>query len=102
MFFNSLGGAIAISIAQNIFSNGLVAELHAHAPGVDTATIVNAGATHIRGAASAAQLPGVLRAYSAALAETFILPIAGAGLALLVSFMVRAPPQLFTPRFNLI
>jgi hypothetical protein len=30
IFFNSLGGAIAISIAQNIFSNTLVKELPRH------------------------------------------------------------------------
>ena len=50
MFFNSLGGAISISIAQNVFTNTLVHSVSKHAPGVDPATVAGVGATGLRGA----------------------------------------------------
>ncbi|KAH8808301.1 major facilitator superfamily domain-containing protein [Xylogone sp. PMI_703] len=89
IFFNSLGGAISISIAQNIFSNGLVKNLPKYAPGVSEELISRAGATALRTVVSAAQLPGVLKAYMAALNEAFIISIAVGGIAFLVAFIVE-------------
>ncbi|KAF7985870.1 hypothetical protein HWV62_43734 [Athelia sp. TMB] len=89
MFFNSLGGAISISLAQNIFANALGKQLPKYAPGVDAGLIEGAGATGIRGVVSGAALPGVLLAYCKALDETFILPIAVAGLAFVLSFFME-------------
>ncbi|KZP14857.1 MFS general substrate transporter [Athelia psychrophila] len=86
MFFNSLGGAIAISLAQNIFSNALTKQLPTYAPGVDVAQVVGAGATGLRKLGLGDALGGVLLAYDRALQETFILPIAAAGLAFFISF----------------
>lgn len=88
MFFNSLGGALAISIAQNIFSNKLVTNVHKYAPNVLPATVSSAGATHLREVIPAADLAGVLEAYAKALRTTFIPPIAFAGLSVLVSLFV--------------
>ena len=88
MFFNSLGGAISIPIAQNLFSNALRTELVKYAPGVNPATVIAAGATHIREVVPLAQLPGTLVAYDGAITRTFILPIATAGLAFVVSGFV--------------
>ncbi|KZP14861.1 MFS general substrate transporter [Athelia psychrophila] len=86
MFFDSLGGAISISLAQSIFSNALAKELPKYAPGVSVAQVVGAGATGLRKLGLGSALGGVLVAYEKALEETFILPIAAAGLALFVSF----------------
>jgi hypothetical protein len=83
IFFNSLGGAISISIAQNIFSNTLIKEIPIYAPNADPAVIIGAGATNIRAVTSTADLPGVLEAYNVAVTSSFILPIACAGLACL-------------------
>ncbi len=80
IFFNSLGGAVAISIAQNIFSNGLRTYLPIDAPGVDVDTVIAAGASYLRKAVTAAQLPGVLLAYMNALKQAYIMSIAVAGL----------------------
>ena len=88
MFFNSLGGAISISIAQNIFSNSLEKELVKYAPGVNPATVIAAGATHFREVISKTQLPGTLVAYNMAITRTYILPIATAGLAFVISLFV--------------
>lgn len=85
IFFNSLGGAISISIAQNIFSNGLVQEIPKHTTGVNPNTIIAAGATHIREVTPASQLAGVLEAYDIAVTNAFILSIACAVFAFVFS-----------------
>jgi len=84
IFFNSLGGAVAISIAQNIFSNGLRTNLPIDAPGVDVDKVIAAGAAYLRKAVTAAQLPGVLLAYMNALKQAYIMSIAVAGLVRLI------------------
>ncbi|MCJ1308057.1 hypothetical protein MMC25_001707 [Agyrium rufum] len=89
IFFNTLGGAVSISIAQNIFSNGLVTEIPKYTHGISPATIIGAGATHIREVTPPDQLAGVLQAYSVALDRTYILPIAVAAMAFVVSLFVE-------------
>ena len=86
---NTLGGSISISIAQNIFSNTLLKQLLVHAPNVNPLVVVSAGATHIRDAVTAQQLPGVLIAYNKAVTTAFILPIAVGGLAALSSLLME-------------
>ncbi|OAP60974.1 hypothetical protein AYL99_05978 [Fonsecaea erecta] len=85
IFFNSLGGAISISIAQNIFSNTLVKEIPKYTKGVNPQTIIMAGATHIRQVTPPAQLAGVLYAYNIAVTHSYILSIACATIAFLFS-----------------
>ncbi|KAF2656643.1 MFS general substrate transporter [Lophiostoma macrostomum CBS 122681] len=86
MFFNSLGGAIAISIAQNIFVNSLAREIPKYAPGLDPRIVIEAGATYVRNVVPKDLLPQVLEAYTKAITSAFALAIATAGLAFLVSF----------------
>ena len=88
MFFNSLGGAISISIAQNVFSNSLIKEIPKLAPGVDPHAIVASGATHLREIVPANMLHAVLVAYTWAIDRAFILPIATASAAFVISFFV--------------
>ena len=88
MFFNSMGGAISISIAQNVFSNSLTKEIPDYTTGVDPSDIVSSGATYIRQDVAPDQLAGVLEAYTAALDTAFILPIAVAAMAFFVSLFV--------------
>ena len=76
IFFNSLGGALSISIAQNIFSNGLSKNLPKYAPDVSPQAVINAGATYLRHFVDPKLLPGVLRAYMVALGQAYVLPIA--------------------------
>lgn len=87
IFFNSLGGALAISVAQNIFSNALRTEIPKYAPNVDPQTIIAAGATYIRKVTPPEALPGVLEAYNSALTQAYILSIATAGIAFCCSFL---------------
>jgi hypothetical protein len=87
IFFNSLGGAISISIAQNIFSNTLIKEIPKHAPRVDPMVVMMAGATHVREVVSPGQLEGVLFAYNKAVTSSFVLAIACGGMAFAASWM---------------
>lgn len=89
IFFNTLGGAISVSVAQNIFSNTLVKQLPIQAPTVNPLEIANAGATHIRDVVTAQQLPEVLVAFDKAVTTAFILPIAAGGLAALSSLLME-------------
>ncbi|EGP91874.1 unnamed protein product [Zymoseptoria tritici ST99CH_3D1] len=87
IFFNSLGGAISVSIAQNIFSNTLIEEMPKLAPAVDVMKVISAGATGIRaeGVVPEGSLPGVVLAYNKAVTTAFILPVAVSGMAFLAS-----------------
>lgn len=87
IFFNSLGGALSISIAQNVFANTLVQEIPKLVPGLDPSLVIYAGATHVREVVTKEQLPGTLQAYNKALATAFILPIAVGGISFLSSFL---------------
>lgn len=89
IFFNSLGGAISISIAQNIFSNTLIQEIPLHTQGVNPAAIIGAGATHIRQVTPPSQLAGVLLSYNEAVTRALILPIATGAIAFFWSLFVE-------------
>lgn len=86
MFFNSLGGALSISIAQNIFINSLKRELPIYAPGLDPMIVIGAGATHVRQIVPERLLERVLEAYTKAIVSAYILAIATAGIAFFLSF----------------
>jgi hypothetical protein len=84
IFFNSLGGAISISMAQNVFSNGLYKNIPIDAPSIPVNVVVAAGASHLRQAVDAIDpkmLPGVLNAYMKAISEAFVIAIAVGGIA---------------------
>ncbi|CAN9164611.1 unnamed protein product [Alternaria alternata] len=85
MFFNSLGGALSISIAQNIFVNTLGKEVPKYAPGFDARIVANAGATNLRGVVPPEILPGVLHGYNNAIVTAFILAIATSSITFFVS-----------------
>jgi hypothetical protein len=74
-FTRLLGGAIFISVAENLFTNKLVANL-SNIPGVTPSTIINAGALGVRTAVSAEHLPQVLIGYNNAVRDTFYLSCA--------------------------
>jgi len=89
-FFNSLGGALSISIAQNIFVNSLADNIPVYAPGVDPKVVIGAGATHVREVLDThgwnAMLGGVLKAYTKGITQAFLVAVAASALAFIVSF----------------
>lgn len=76
-FMQGFGGAIWTSVAQTIFTHGIVSNFSKIA-NVSAAQIVNTGATQLRNVVPAAMLPLALDAYNGALMNTFRL---GVGLA---------------------
>ncbi|KAM0544814.1 hypothetical protein ACHAPJ_011644 [Fusarium lateritium] len=76
MFVQMLGGALFVSVAQNIFTNELVKNLMALGiPDLHPEAIVHAGATSLRAMVDPSALPEVLLAYNAALVKTFQLAL---------------------------
>ena len=76
MFVQMLGGALFVSVAQNLFTNNLVKNLTAlDIPGFDPQAIVHAGATSLRQVVDPTRLPEVLVAYNEALVKAFQLAL---------------------------
>ena len=65
-----------VSVAQNVFTNQLVANLKASVPGIDSSVVLGVGATQIKN-----EIPGefyseVLIAYNQGLTETYYVGVA--------------------------
>jgi len=79
IFSQTLGGALFISIGQNVFTNQLVKNLVAVVPDINPAIVLQTGATELKTViqeVNAAALPRVLVAYNTALAQTFYVSVA--------------------------
>ncbi|GKT85843.1 MFS multidrug transporter [Colletotrichum tofieldiae] len=75
IFLQTFGGAIFLTAAEVIFSEGLGNNLTKYAPAVSAKTILAAGGTGFRTVVPKADLPGVLMAYSKSISEVFYLLI---------------------------
>jgi hypothetical protein len=80
MFFQTLGGALFIAVAQSLFQNGLIEGIGKYAPSVEPAKIVEAGATEMRNVledlGQLDQLRGVILAFLDGLKDTYRLSLA--------------------------
>lgn len=79
IFVQTLGGALFISIAQNIFTNKLVDGLAAAAPSLDPGFVLRVGATSIKKAIediNPSYWNGVQFAYNDAIIQTFYVGLA--------------------------
>jgi len=84
-FCLTLGGALFISVGQNIFTNRLLTNLRSGVPNVSTELVLSTGATSLKGAITAkdpSSLPGVLSAYNNAVTQTFYVSVAMASLSI--------------------
>lgn len=73
VFMQTLGGALFVSIAQNVFTNGLVENVAKYVPEIaDPHIVLAVGATSVQTVIDKAFLPGVTQAYNDALTKTFI------------------------------
>jgi hypothetical protein len=89
MFFGqTLGGAVFVSVANNVFDNGLADGL-AKVPGIDPAVVAHVGATDLRTAVPRRYLPAVLVAYNHALRHAFYLCAALAAATVLGSLATQ-------------
>ncbi|KAG9785692.1 MFS transporter, partial [Aureobasidium melanogenum] len=81
MFMQTFGGALFVSVAQNVFNNRLIDEIPKYAPGIDPAIILHVGATSLKDQVPAALLAGVQTAYNKALTNTWYISVAMACLS---------------------
>ena len=75
-FSMTLGGALFISVGQNIFTNRLVSNLAANVRGLDPSIVLKIGATSLRTAVDPSKLQAVLVAYNDAITQTFYVSLA--------------------------
>ena len=71
MFIQLLGGALFVSVSQNVFSNALVKNLLANVPGLNPAVVTRSGATNLLTVVGQGSIDKVLVAYNAAITQTF-------------------------------
>lgn len=84
LFFQTISGAIFITVAQTIFANQLLKTVAERVAGVDPGLVVATGATELRDTFNAVQLPGILSSYMAGLKDTYVVPIPLVALATFV------------------
>ena len=84
MFCQQLGGAVFVSVGENVFTNKLVEGLSS-IPNFNPASVVNVGATELRQYVPAASLPQVVTAYNGALVTTYRVALAMACLSIIGS-----------------
>lgn len=90
MFFcQMLGGAIFVSVGQNVFGSYLVSQLVKLVDGLKPEDIVNTGATELRNVVSADQLDEVLKIYNLALRQCFLVATAVAALSILGAVLIE-------------
>lgn len=82
MFCQTLGGALFISVAQNVFENELLANLKSLVPDLDPTVVLNAGATTLTEKVPSEFLAGVRLAYNNAIMDSFYVATAMAGLSI--------------------
>ena len=92
IFAQTFGGALFISVAQNVFTNRLASNLVQQVPTLNPAIVINSGATELSKAVTAqdpTQLSGVLSAYNNALDQTYYVSVALAALSIFGSVFVE-------------
>lgn len=82
MFSQTLGGALFISVAQNIFTNRLISGLAQVVPDLNSGIVLATGATSLKDAIGPQFLSGVLFVYNRALTDTFYISVAMASLSI--------------------
>lgn len=82
MFSQTLGGALFISVAQNVFTNRLLTNLKQVVPDLDPALVLATGATSLKTAIPSQFYAGVQVAYNTAVVSTFYVAVAMAAFSI--------------------
>ncbi|KAL3434848.1 MFS general substrate transporter [Aspergillus tetrazonus] len=88
MFFQMLGGALAPSVGQNLFTDGLLQNL-SEVQGIDGAAVVAAGASGFRAIVPPALMNAVVDAFNSALRNVFWVAVAAPALAWITSWAME-------------
>ncbi|KAF2645802.1 MFS general substrate transporter [Massarina eburnea CBS 473.64] len=89
MFSQTLGGALFISVGQNVFTNQLIKNLASVVPDLNPQLVLSVGATGIKSAVPQQFLSGVLSAYNTTLTQTFYVSVATAAMSILGASVVQ-------------
>ncbi|KAF1943448.1 MFS general substrate transporter [Clathrospora elynae] len=89
MFTQTLGGALFISVAQNVFTNQLIKNLRTIVPDLNTSLVLTAGATQLKTAVPSEYLAGVLFAYNKTLNQTFYVSVAAGAVSIVGAAFVQ-------------
>lgn len=85
MFTQLCGGALFVSVAQNVFSNSLLENAAKDLPGIDLGALIKTGATNLKNIVPQNELQTLLEDYNGALQQAFMV-----GLILSVMSIVGA------------
>lgn len=88
-FMQTLGGALFVSVSQNVFTNKLVENIIKYVPGLDPRVVLGTGATAIQHTIPPDQLPGVTIAYNDALTTTFVVFVAMGSLSIIGALAIE-------------
>ncbi|KAJ7886158.1 DHA14-like major facilitator [Mycena olivaceomarginata] len=89
MFAQTLGGALFVSVGQNVFTNKLKDGLASQVPSLNPAIVLSAGATSLRDSVDPQFLPAVISAYNDALVSAFYVSVAMACLSLIGALAIE-------------
>jgi len=92
VFFQFFGGAIFLTIEQNVFTSRLISSLHTYSPSLDAAAVVAAGAEGLRSVVSMqdpAALDSAVHAYNTAIMSTFYPVTAAAAMVTICAFGIE-------------
>jgi hypothetical protein len=76
MFCQTFGGALFVSVAQNVFNNLLIKQITQNLSGVDPSIILRVGATNLKNAVPHDLLGSVQYSYNTALTDTWYIAVA--------------------------
>lgn len=89
MFTQTLGGALFISVGQNVFTNQLIKNLAKLGSGLDTGLVLRTGATELKHAIPEEFIGGVLQAYNDTLNQTFYVSVACGAMSIIGAAFVE-------------
>jgi hypothetical protein len=89
IFAQTLGGALFISVGQNVFTNQLIKNLSVSVPDFDSSIVLVVGATELKTQIEQKFLSGVLFAYNKTLTQTFIVSAACAAFSIFGALFVE-------------
>ncbi|KAI9650269.1 MFS sugar transporter [Ciborinia camelliae] len=89
IFVQTLGGALFVSIGQNVFTNKLSQNLAHYVPDLNPATVLNTGATSIQRTIAPEYLAGVTISYNNALTQSFLVAAVMASLTIIGSLAIE-------------
>lgn len=88
VFSQTLGGALFISVAQNVFTNQLIKNLAITVPELASEIVLGVGATELR-RLDPRYLDGIIKAYNGALTDTFYVSVGTGAMAIVGAVFIE-------------